>query len=322
MDNKDNKLIPDEDFEYEKSLAEHERERQQALDAAEQAAKEERKRLEREEKEKRDKQIAQDKIELMKLKNGVIEESESIKEEHSEVRKLKGKEWIANFWYHNKLWICFGVFIAAVIIFITYDTLSREKPDLTVMMIANNGLSVRQDELEEFFEKYTDDLNGDGKVHVSVIIAPLDPNSADTTQSAYQTKWLAQLQTSECIMVITDSNTEEDFLNIMKHDLAKDFDDATYIDEYGLSLNFKFLAEKLKYEYMPNDVHLSMRVPVQTLSDSKEDMEKSYEKSFKVFKRIVEDLTAKAEETNDPGLETEPVRSDSSSDASDTSSDK
>lgn len=319
--NNENNMIPDDDYEYEKKLAEIERHKREDAEQAVLDDEKKRLKLEREEREEREKKIAQDKIELMKLKSGVIEESDSIKEEHTEVRKLHGKERIANFWYHNKVWIIFTTFIAAVVIFITCDSLMREKPDLTVMMIANNGLSMRQEELESFFEKYTDDLNDDGKVHVSVIITPLDPNSNDAVmQQTYQSKFLAQLQSSESIMVITDSNTEPDFLEIMKHDLSQDFPDNKYIDQYGLSLNFAFLADELKFEYMPNDVHLSMRLPVKTLSDSLEDMQKSYEKSFEVFSRIVNDLTARAEETNDPGLETEPIKPEASSSASETDS--
>lgn len=313
---KDNdNIIPEDDYEYEKSLAEQEKEKQKALEEAYLKAQEEQRLAEREEREERDRRIAQEKIELMKLKSGVIDESETIKEEHDEIRQLHGFEKVSNFWYHNKVWILFTAFIAAVVIFIVYDAATREKPDLTVMMISNNGLSLRQDELEEFFEKYTDDLNGDGKVHVSVIIMPLDSHSTSTDQQSYQSKFLAQLQSAESIMVITDSNTNPDFLEIMKPDLSKDFPDNPYIDEYGLSLNFGFLAEEFKYEYMPNDVHLSMRIPINTVSDSLEDMEKSYDVSFEVFSRIVEDLTERAKETNDKGLPTEPMKYDDSSSA-------
>lgn len=311
---KDNEnIIPEDDYEYEKKLAEQEQLKKKTQEEAYLEAQEKQRRAEREEREERDRRIAQEKVELMKLKNGVIDESDTIKEEHDEIRKLHGWEKVSNFWYHNKVWILFTAFIASVVIFIVYDTVTREKPDLTVMMIANNGLSLRQDELEEFFEKYTDDLNGDGKVHVSVLIMPLDSNSTSVDQQSYQSKFLAQLQSCESIMVITDSNTNPDFLEIMKSDLSKDFPGNPYIDEYGLSLNFGFLAEEFKFEYMPNDVHLSMRIPINTVSDSLEDMEKSYDVSFKVFSRIVEDLTKRAEETNDQGLSTEPIKQEESS---------
>lgn len=312
MDKKD-RLVPDEDYEYEKSRAELERQRQQALEEAEQKAAEEAAAKEREEQRERDRQIAADRLELMKLKSGVIEESETIYEEHEEAPEMTKKQKLANFWYHYKIPVIFAVFLIAVVGFIVYDEVTRVRPDMTIMMIANNGLAYREQEMEEFFEKYVDDLNGDGKVNVLVMEVPLDSASNTQVQLGNQNKVVAQMQTGENIMVITDSNTDTMFLNMMKRDLDKDFPGNEYIDIDGLSLNFKFLAEELKFENMPNDVHLAMRIPIKTLSDSKEKMQENYDEAFVVFKRIVEDLTARARETNDPGLDTEPMHRDDSS---------
>lgn len=312
MDKKD-RLVPDEDYEYEKSRAELERQRQQALEEAEQKAAEEAAAKEREEQRERDRQIAADRLELMKLKSGVIEESETIYEEHEEAPEMTKKQKLANFWYHYKIPVIFAVFLIAVVGFIVYDEVTRVRPDMTIMMIANNGLAYREQEMEEFFEKYVDDLNGDGKINVLVMEVPLDSASNTQMQLGNQNKVVAQMQTGENIMVITDSNTDTMFLNMMKRDLDKDFPGNEYIDIDGLSLNFKFLAEELKFENMPNDVHLAMRIPIKTLSDSKEKMQENYDEAFVVFKRIVEDLTARARETNDPGLDTEPMHRDDSS---------
>jgi len=306
---KDNELLQDEDAEYEKKLADLERERQRAVEEAEQKAREQREEQERADRKRREKQNALDRIELMKLKNGVIEESETIKEEHEEKRVLKGKEKLANFWYHNKFMILFFGFILAVVAYITISEILRVRPDLTIMMIADNGLQYRQEELETFFEKYVDDLNDDGEVKVSVMIIPLNNNNLnDQVQQANQTKFMAQIQIPDIIMVLTDSNIEERLKEVFKHDLSKDFPDNKYIDEMGLSLNFGFLAQDLKYENMPYDIHLSLREPTETYRDKKEVMDKIYDTAFVVFKRIVEDLTKRAEETNDQGLTTAPTK--------------
>lgn len=313
MKDEEEKLISDEDEELELSLVEQARERERAVIEAERRAKEKQAEYEKQEQKKRDKRIAQERIELMKLKSGVIEESETFKEVHEEARKLSGKEKAANFWYHNKIWILFGIFIVGVVAFILIDEITRVRADVNVMMIANNGLAYRKTELETFFEKYCDDLNGDGKVKVSVMIMPLDPDSKDyQAQQSYQTKFLAQIQMPDTIMIITDSNTEPDFQAIFKNDLDKDFPGNKYIDEMGLSLNFKFLAEELKFENMPYDVHLSMRAPTNTLSTSLEDMQEGYDQAFVFFERIVNDLTKRAEELNDPGLTTPPAAPPSS----------
>lgn len=144
------KLLPDDDFEYEKKLAEEERERQAEAQAKAEERQKERIRREREAKAARDRKIAQDKLDLMKMKAGVASEEEEIKEEHEEKRVLSGKEKLVNFWYHDKMWICFGIFLVAVVAFLVVDIVTREKPDITVMVIADDGIGQHSDELKSF----------------------------------------------------------------------------------------------------------------------------------------------------------------------------
>lgn len=303
MDNKNN-FIPDDDYEYEKQIAEQNRHQRELEEAERIAQTERRKELDKQ----RDKRIQAEKIELIKLKNGVIDESESIKEEHEQIPELHGFEKVSNFWFHHKIIILFTAFIVLVCAFIFYNTLSKDQPDLTVMMIADNGLAYRQEELEDFFEKYTEDINGDGKVYVSVLIAPLDNTSRDELMIANQSKFFANLQTADCMLFITDSNTDKDIKSLMKSDLKKDFKNNDYITDQGFSLNMKLFAQQIKFENMPNDVVLSIRQPVKTINSSLEKMEESYNEKFKVFSAIVNDLTTQAKETNDPGLTTEPIK--------------
>ena len=304
-------LIPDDDYEYEKKLAEEERSRRLAEEEKLREQAENEKKLERQREKEREKRIAQERLELLQLKNGVIDESQStIKEEHEEKTKLKGMAWISNFWYHYKYMIIFVSFIAAVVIFITYSEIKRERPDLTILMIADNGLAQRDKELEEFFEKYTDDTDDNGYVHVSVISVPLSPNSDYQTANANSSKFFAQLQAGDAMIVITDSNTDEEYKNLMDPTLSEDFPGNKYIDELGFSFNSRVMADELKYEYMPNDVHMSIRYPTKTMDLSLEESQENYDKSFVVFKRIVDDITQRCEESNDPGLETEPIKYD------------
>ena len=295
-----------DDAEYERTLAQQRREAEERERQVLEQAEAERRERERQEEKERERRLAQERIELMKLKSGVIDESESsIKEEHDQIRELHGFEKVQNFFYHNKVWIIFTIFI---------DAARREKADLTVLMIANNGLETRQEELEEFFEKYTDDLDGNGYVHVEVIMIPLNSHSDDyQQQNVNSTKFLAQLQGGESILVITDSNTDEEFKSIMTPELPKEFPNNKYVDDMGMSWNMEIMAKELNFENMPNDIHLSMRAPVKTLGDSKETMQENYDKAFKVFKRIVDDMTEKAVEAGDKGLTTEPVHYDDSS---------
>lgn len=301
------KLLPDDDFEYEKKLAEEERERQAEAQAKAEERQKERIRREREAKAARDRKIAQDKLDLIKMKAGVASEEEEIKEEHEEKRVLSGKEKLANFWYHDKMWICFGIFLVAVVAFLVVDIVTREKPDITVMVIADDGIGQHSDELKKLFEKYTPDVNGDGEVHVSIMNIPLNDYSNDPTYSTNSTKFYANLQEGDVIMVITDSNTDHGLQALMKDDLTKDLPDNKYIDSDGLSLNFGFLAKELNFDDMPNDLHLCLRRPVATLGDSLEKMQESYDIYYEIFEKMANDLAEQAEDLDDKGLTTEPI---------------
>ncbi len=322
--NDNNNLIPDDDFEYERELAQKERLSREDSERALQEQKAERIKAEREREKQREEQLKRDKVELMKLKSGVIESSDRISEEHDEIRQLHGFEKIANIWYHYKILIIFILAMALAAAYIIYDAVSRTKPDMTVVILANNGLEFRTDELEKFFEGYVDDRNGDGEVYVQIIACPLNPNSSDMSQTSNQAKALAQLQTADNLFMIVDSNTDPDFLGVMYKDFPKDYPDNKYMTENGLSLNFKFFANEIKYESMPYDVVLAMRRPVKTLQDSEEEMQKNFDRDVKVFEAIADDLAKKAEETGDTGLETPPAKMKKADDSSqaDSSSQK
>ncbi len=309
--------IPDDDYEYEKQLAEQERAIEEQRRQRQEELLAEQKRKERQAQKEREQQIAREKLELLQLKNGVIgEEEASIKEEHHEKTKLTGAAWVSNFWYHNKFIIIAAVFLIAVVIFLVYSEVTRERPDLTIMMIADNDLAQRTEELEEFFEKYTDDVDGNGYVHVTVIAIPISPRIDSITLNANTSKFYSQVQAGDAMIVITDSNTSEEYMALMDPTLEERFPGNKYVDEQGFSFNSKIMAEELKYEYMPNDVYMSIRFPVKTMEYSKKEARELYDKSYVVYERIVNDITARCEQTDDPGLETEPLKIKTETDSS------
>ena len=317
----DNKnLIPDEDYEYEKELARKERLTKEQSEKAAEAAEAERVKAEREREKAREQRLKHEQVELMKMKSGVIEHSDMIDETPDTTRKPQGFEKVTNFFYHYKIPVIFALAMMIAAAYIIYDSVTRKKPDLTVVMLANNGLEFRTEELESFFEKYIDDRNGDGEVYVQVISCPLNPNSADMSQTSNQAKALAQLQTADNLFMIVDSNTDPDFLSVLYHDFQKDYPDNKYMTENGFSLNMKLFANEVKYESMPYDVVLGMRAPIKTIQDSKEEMQENFDRDVKVFEAIADDLSKKAEETGDTGLETPPVKLKGSESSSDTSS--
>lgn len=307
-------FIPDEDFEYERGLAEEERRRQEEAEEKRLEIEHERILREKKAREARDRRIAQDKLDLMKMKAGIATEEEEIKEVHEEKRELHGMEKAANFWYHEKMWIILGTFFALVLGFIIYDLATKVDPDIEILLICDNVL--QNDEsaklLEKRIEQYTPDLNSDGKVYVQVIICPLNDQKYNTLYQTNSQKFFANLQQDRIIMVLTDSNTDPDLQALMTTDLSLEIPDNPYIDDKGLSLNFGFLADELKAPALPNDIHLCMRRPVNTLDGSVEEMQANFDKNLEILTDLANALAQEAKEKNDQGLTTEPTPNDPS----------
>ena len=197
MSNRNN-FVPEDDEAYERRL--YEEQKAYAMRNTEEYKKAQRD-AERKREEERRKQLAQDRVELMKLKSGVIEESETIKEEEKVERVLTTKEKISNFFYHYKIPVIVATVFAIALGFIIYDTVTRTKPDMYVLSTCNNGLEFRTEELQDYFEQFCDDLNGDGEVFVQVITAPISEDFQ--TNEANQAKILTQLQMDKTIIVLT-----------------------------------------------------------------------------------------------------------------------
>lgn len=289
----DKRLIPDDDFEYERKRFEDEK------NAQERYEKELMEYNERKEQERKnyEKQLENEKVELVKLKTGIIDDSDIIKEEVSEEIKLSKGEWLKNFWWHHKF-IIIGVILAIVVVsYITYDAVSRVKPDIKIIMTVNNGLVNRTEEVENYFERFCPDINGDGEVKVQVLSAPLTDDADNYVQiQQYQEVYLANMQTGDVIFILTDDKTDSDIYNEndsdnLLSDVSSDFKENEFVSAKGLSLKGDYIEDIFKYHTnYPQDVYLGMRKPTKTLKDSKEDMQKNYDEAYEIFKAIAEDI--------------------------------
>lgn len=294
-----NKFVPEDDDAYERQLYEQRKAREQLNSQdAEKAQRD----AERKREAERRKQLEKDRVELMKLRSGVIEESETIKEEEKVERVLTKKEKIANFFYHYKIPIIVCSIMAVALGYIIYDTVSRDDPDLYVLSTCNNGLDYRTDELEEYFEQFCPDLNGDGEVHVQIITAP-DSNDYQI-KNANQTKIMAQLQMDETIIILTcDDNynlkaeIDEDgyyaegtymFADIFA-DLTTVFPDNESVDVKGYQLEGESVKEALGWAEMPDNIIMSLRAPVKPLHGDLETMEENFEIALDLMKKVMED---------------------------------
>ncbi len=281
MDNFDNKnkLVPQDDADFEREL--YERQKKEAEENARRVQEQEKRR--EIEKKNYEKTLADRRIELMKLKQGVIESSDIVKEEEKVEYKMSLGETISNIWYRSKWIIIFVAFLIFVFGYITYDAVVKTKPDLTVLVLSyDDALYYRSAEVEAFLEGYCDDLNGDGEVYVLVYNIATDYSDYNTA-TANQAQLMSQLQSGENIMLISDC--ENDFI---MHDFRVDYPDNERFTERGLLLNCALTRQALKWEAMPENIYIGLREPAKLLSTDENIMQENFDTALVMYERIVE----------------------------------
>lgn len=275
-------FIPEEDIEFERKIAQQKRESEELAKKLE---------LERAEAEKKqrieyERELQDKKIELMKLRQGVIDRSDTVKEVHPEKVKLSFFEWLSNVWYRSKWIILFAAFAIAALGYVFIKDITAVKPDLTVLAVVDNSaIYARTPEFEEFIKQYAEDINGDGEVSIliyNIITDYSDPTMVTSTQAQIMT----QLQSGENVIIISDGST-----SFQVHDFSDELS-GDCVTEYGIKLNCELTREKLKWEAMPDDLYIALREPAKLLSTSKEDMIDNYNSALPTFMRIYEAINS------------------------------
>ncbi|MCD7770850.1 MAG: hypothetical protein LUH23_02000 [Oscillospiraceae bacterium] len=252
-------------------------------------AREEASRTDREARAQHEKELQEKKIELTKLKMGVIDESDTIKEVHEEAPKLSFGKKVENIWYRSKWIILFVVFCVVAGGYIIYSQVTSEKADMTVLVVMdNNSLYARTEQVEEFLEQYCDDLDGNGYVHVLVYNIVLSDLEDVTSSTSAQAQIMTQLMTGDNIMIISDGTTEFEV-----HDFTQDegYDDDC-MTEYGIVLNCALTREELKWEAMPDELYIGMRQPQELSGTKLEKMQENFDELLPMFERLYEAISA------------------------------
>lgn len=145
----------------EKSVMEIAREMELLRQEEEEKARELARQAEEERRNAYEKQLREERLELMRMKQGVIEESETIREEQEEKKKYTIGQKISNFIYHNKWWMGVSAFFAAIVGVLVYQTVTMVRPDLIVMLVSydSNFSTQCTANISTLFEQYIDDVN-------------------------------------------------------------------------------------------------------------------------------------------------------------------
>ncbi len=300
---KDNKNISGYDDDYEKldinkSVFQSAREFQEQRKAElEQQQIEMQKQIEirkRQQQEDYDRKIREERIELIRLKQGVIEESETIHEEQPEEIKLSVWKKITNFFYHNKWWLFLAIFFVALAGYLTYTLIMRPNPDMIVLVLCDNEAIGNSAQFETYLEGFAEDFNGNGEIHVSTYYIPYSDNSYSNYQTGNETKLTTEMQSAEAVIIVGGSNINPvlDPENTLV-DLSEIYPDNVQVRSYGFFLKNTDFAERIGIdpEYVTGDLYIGIRKPRNLLYSDEKDMQETYDRDFPILEKIIEDLS-------------------------------
>lgn len=130
-------------------------------------------------------------LKAMQKENEGNEEKERVPYE-GEIKPVTFLSKLSHFWYYYKIPLMFIVMAIAVVTFICIECMGKVKSDITIVLYDNR---VTADfyipAMEEYFEQYCEDINGDGKVKVTVINCTY---GAGTSTAEYQQQKMQKLQ--------------------------------------------------------------------------------------------------------------------------------
>ena len=163
---------------------------------------------------------------------------------------------------------------------------------IVLLLTDDTEMQNHTQQLEEYLEQFTDDENGDGKVHVDIYPIPVSDNINDMDYyTGNATKLSAEFQMGEAVMLFTDTRANDYIMaSETLTDLSEKYPGHENILKNGYYLRHTDFATKINYPgNVDRDLAISLRKPVKT-SDSKEKMQETYDVAEKVFLRIMDDL--------------------------------
>lgn len=244
------------------------------------------------EREKYEQELKNEKLELLKMKQGLsteeVPKEETVKKEYTFFQKIE------NFMYINKTYVFLGAAVLFITGFLILDVLLRKEPDVGMMILTNNQqLEWSQNSLSEICEEYmTIDVNEDKKFIFSPYYMPLDPAVNDRLNGANTTKLYALLQGNDTMLIIADSSVDTGLLDVVQfEDLSEIFPDNSHVDGIHFYLRDTKLLEELGYEgpIDPDDCYIALRKVNENLKPKeREKMQKYYDAAFEVLKTLAE----------------------------------
>ncbi len=195
-----------------------------------------------------------DKRELLKLKQGLIDKSDSIDEGGYDVAMPEtAGEKLKNFLWYKKSIIAVAAIILLLGFAVYYFFFVVERADITLYSAGNYTTTMRQ-LLENNMKNYCTDLNGDGKVKITVSQAGNDPvlGYTDLYNELDNGKAPVIIGTKEKLETLY-----EDYQIAENREIFADLKEVTGVD--GYMINIKQTAFGEKYQIFSTEIYLAVK---------------------------------------------------------------
>lgn len=238
--------------------------------------------------------LERERIQMLKMKQGIAVESPLVTEKADVPKpKMTGKQKFSNFWYQHSMYIILAVIVLIVGVFLVINIFNKDTPDVYVMVMAENGYTVKNKDLEKLVERYAVDTNGDGKNIASIMNCPLKADNVSPSQeTAYYTKFYGELQGGQTMLYISDDKADTVLLpGTIMYDLTKLYPDNPKVTKIGFRLTGDKLKEALGWDDMPQDSYIAIRDPAKVSGQTSEKAKKQFDESMKVIEGLIKDFS-------------------------------
>lgn len=192
---------------------------------------------------------------------------------------------IENIWYHYKSAILISIFLIFTLLFCLHSCVTKTEYDIQVYyVVGSSSMYTEQlDWIEQAVELHCGDVNGDGKVHVSMTGLRVGEYS-DTAQRA---QFMTPVQAGEIMLFFGDLGGME-----YLHEMGYLQSIKPYVEnpdsDYLWKVNGTGLATQIEgFELFSDvDLYVGLRTTENTISMSMEEGEKNFNVALKTFQSM------------------------------------
>ena len=247
-----------------------------------------------------------DKRELLKLKQGLIEESDIIPVDENgygdkgkyEVKGAKNK--LVNFLYLYKLHIIVVFFVVFILVFMIFSAASVEKEDLRVLMISSDqemcdSFLYKAKDYESAFEMYTPNFDENGYIHVNNFSINLSEGQDPNSLYVNNTKLFSEINLGIAHIFIGDKEQLNELATDENGKMTDSYEDLSLlypndshiVDKYYYQIKGTPFAEAAMYGDCPDNIYIVLRK--KNTNGAGDKNEENYNKAAEVLDNIVND---------------------------------